>query len=101
LSGKKRSISWYYDLAQRVLRLWVRFRTYPETATHLGLLAEPGAPLVYFMQVRQLTDLLVLDEATQRLGLNSPFSPSPLDSRSGFYLSRTGQPSPLQRRPYR
>lgn len=101
MSVKKRSISWYYDLAQRVLRLWVRFRSYPETATHLGLLAEPGPPLVYFMQVRQLTDLLVLDEATQRLGLNSPFSPSPLDSRSGFYLSRTGQPSPLQRRPYR
>lgn len=96
----KHSVPWIYAWLGKILRLWVRLRTSPDSATQLGSLSEPVPPLVYCLQVRQLSDLLVLEEATQRLGLPSPFGAGPTDSRRHFYLSRTGQPSPLQLRPY-
>jgi glycerol-3-phosphate O-acyltransferase len=92
---------WLYDALQGVLRLWVKFRTNPEDASQLGPLGQLGPPMVYCFQVRQLSDLLILNEACARLGLPSPVAAGPVDHRSAYYLSTHGQPSPLQRRPYR
>jgi glycerol-3-phosphate O-acyltransferase len=69
-----------------------------------------GTPVCWALQFRQLTALVVLDEQVRRLGLPLPLAPlaaagsdgapRSVESHSFFYLTRDGQPSPLDTRPY-
>jgi glycerol-3-phosphate O-acyltransferase len=112
------------DLARRALMTLVRFeasgqeavreaaaRRMSTAAGEAGTAAAVDAPpdpapiLCYVLPVRQITALLVLEEATRRLGLPGPLQPiegAGLRERHGyFFLSRRGQPSPLGSTPYR
>lgn len=73
----------------------VSFRVLPEHPTALGI--RNNQPLFYVLQVRQLSALLVLDAAVQRLGLPSAIDATP---RRFLFLTRSGQPTPLRRNPY-
>ncbi len=88
--------------ARGLLRLVVRHRSLPEDLASLGI--DPGQPVCYALQTRQLSAFLVLDDATRGLGLPRPSAPlasGTLFERSAFFfLTRSGQPSPLQRNPY-
>jgi glycerol-3-phosphate O-acyltransferase len=80
----------------------VRFTTVPAAADQIAL--DPARPVCYALHVRQLSALLVLEEAAARLGLPSPLAPlaaGALAERSAFFfLTRSGQPSPLRPNPY-
>jgi glycerol-3-phosphate O-acyltransferase len=87
-------------LLQFVLRKLVRFGTLPESAARLHL--EGDRPVCYALPLRQLSALLILEQAAQRLGLPDPLAPLPGGGeRSSFlFLTRSGQPSPLHPNPY-
>jgi len=93
----------FVSLMQRLLRRIVRFETAPAHAEQIAI--DPERPVCYALQVRQLSALLVLDDATRRLGLPRASAPLALgdasERSSFFFLTRSGQPSPLQRNPYR
>ena len=86
-----------------VLRRLVRFETSPQQTAQIGL--DPSLPVCYALHVRQVSAWLVLDEATKLLGLpraSAPLVAPGIGERSScFFLTRSGQPSPLQRNPYR
>ncbi len=88
---------------RRVLRLVVRYRVTPADPASLAI--DRSRPVCYALHIRQLSAFLVLDEATRALGLPLPSAPLAADSlaeRSAFFfLTRTGQPSPLRPNPYR
>ncbi len=90
-------------LLRSALRLFVRYRVTPEDPARLAI--DRSLPVCYALHIRQLSAYLVLDEAARALGLPSPSAPLVADSLSErsafFFLTRTGQPSPLRRNPYR
>ena len=90
-------------LLRRVLRLVVRYRVAPADPASLAI--DRSRPVCYVLHVRQLSAFLVLDEAARALGLPLPSAPLAADSlaeRSAFFfLTRSGQPSPLRPNPYR
>ena len=89
-------------LLRPLVRLLVRHRSLPEDPETIGLL--PGRPVCYALHVRQLSAFLVLEDAARKLGLPSPSAPLAAGTASErsafFFLTRSGQPSPLQRNPY-
>jgi len=91
------------SLLRRMLRSVVRYRVVPEEPAGLGV--DRSRPVCYALHVRQLSAFLVLDEAARQLGLPLPSAPlaaEGLSERSAFFfLTRSGQPSPLRRNPYR
>lgn len=104
-----------FRLLQWLLLRVVRFKSVPGDAAALNL--APDQPVFYALHIRQLSALLVLDEAVRRLGLPSATgafagdtnfagdtkldpSQSHAERSKFFFLTRRGQPSPLQRNPY-
>lgn len=79
------------DLARRLLYLWVRTEVLPAS----GDIGE-GGPVCYVIQDRRLSNVLVLDEETRRLGLPRAGRPMMLGGttfdRAFFCLTR---PQPL------
>lgn len=98
-----------FRLLQKLLLRIVRYKTLPEDTSHLTLNTE--LPVFYALHVRQLSALLVLDDAVRSLGLPTPRTaftapaigeaPAVSERSRFFFLTRRGQPSPLQRNPYR
>lgn len=93
---------WLFALARRALRLVVRLRALPDDPALLGI--DRSRPVCYALHLRQLPALLVLDEAARALGLPLPSAPLAAEGiaerSSFFFLTRSGQPSPLRRNPY-
>lgn len=89
-------------LLRPLLRLVVRHRSLPEDPEQLGI--DRSRPVCYALHIRQLSAFLVLDDAARRLGLPLPSAPLDAGARpepsSFFFLTRSGQPSPLRRNPY-
>lgn len=89
-------------LARPLLRLVVRHRSLPEDPEQIGI--DRSRPVCYALHVRQLSAYLVLDDAARRMGLPLPSSPlaagAQPEQSSFFFLTRSGQPSPLRRNPY-
>jgi glycerol-3-phosphate O-acyltransferase len=94
---------WLVALMRPALRALVRFRVLPEEPDGLGI--DRSQPVCYALPVRQLSAFLVLDDAARQLGLPLPSAPlaaEGIGERSAFFfLTRSGQPSPLRRNPYR
>jgi glycerol-3-phosphate O-acyltransferase len=92
----------YTALLRWALRRVVRFRTMPESADKLA--GDAAGPLCYVLHVRQLSALLTLEEATERLRLPPPRGPlaagAAAENSSVLFLTRAGQPSPLRPNPY-
>lgn len=93
-----------------LLRRWLGVQVLGAEALQTGL--DRGKPLVWALPFRQLSALVVLDEQARRLGLPLPLAPLAAEGAEGtgtgallephafFYLTRSGQPSPLASRPY-
>ena len=98
-----------FKLLQSLLLRIVRFKTVPELGSAIQL--DAAKPVFYALHIRQFSALLVLDCAVSQLGLpsvtNTGVSGETLDSQGNeeqsrfFFLTRRGQPSPLQRDAYR
>ena len=88
--------------------LWVVLRRLVRaTAVHEPIDAprlDRGRPIVYALQMRQISSLLVVDDVVQKLGLPELLLPlragALAEQRSFFFLTNNGQPSPLRRNPY-
>ena len=95
--------AWLIALSRWLLLRLVRISVVPPAADAPGL--DRGQVVFYALQVRQFSAFLALDEATRQLGLPRAAAPSAGDGlrerRSFFFLTRSGQPSPLRRAPYR
>ena len=95
--------AWLIALSRWLLLRLVRISVVPPAADAPGL--DRGQVVFYALQVRQFSAFLALDEATRQLGLPRAAAPSAADGlrerRSFFFLTRSGQPSPLRRAPYR
>lgn len=80
------------SLLRRVLYLFIRTRTSPETGSTLSL--NPALPVCYVLQQRHISNLLVLEQESARLGLPRPLHALKSDSvkspRAYFFLSRSG-----------
>ncbi|MGE0312747.1 MAG: glycerol-3-phosphate 1-O-acyltransferase PlsB [Lautropia sp.] len=92
--------------ATSVIRPWLRCTVTPHDASGLGI--DPSVPLVYALHIRQWSDLVALQRAAASIGLPDPLSRvdrgagGAFDEASAFFfLTRSGQPSPLRRDPYR
>jgi glycerol-3-phosphate O-acyltransferase len=59
------------NLARRLLHLWVRLRTFPDTPVAV----DPARPVCYVLRENWLTDHLVLREAVARAGLPAADQP--------------------------
>ena len=91
-----------------LLRRWLGVQVLGADALQAGL--DRGRPLVWALPFRQLSALVVLDEQARRLGLPLPLAPlaaagadgsrADVEPHAFFYLTRSGQPSPLASRPY-
>ncbi len=105
-----------FKLLQTLLLRVVRFKTIPELGGALVL--SHDKPVFYALHIRQFSALLVLDEAVNQLGLPSATNAGSAATNAGsaalagdpasvlprsrfFFLTRRGQPSPLQRDAYR
>ncbi len=88
---------------RRALRAVVRFRCIPENPDSLGI--DRSQPVCYALHVRQLSAFVVLDDAARQCGLPLPSAPlvaeGARERSSFFFLTRSGQPSPLRPNPYR
>ena len=86
-------------LARKFLYLFVRTTILPEDLKSLQI--DPDKPVCYVMQTRFLSNLLVLETETRKSGLPRALKPirSPhlRENRSFFFLTRSDNPSPLQR----
>lgn len=86
-------------LARKLLYVFVRTTILPENLKELGL--DPDKPVCYVLQTRFFSNLLVLETETRKAGLPRALKPmqSPLlkENRSLFFLTRSDNPSPLQR----
>jgi glycerol-3-phosphate O-acyltransferase len=93
----------FLGLVRGVLHRMVRFTTSPADAAATGI--DRSRPVCYALSVRQLSAYLTLDDATRALGLPRPSVPlvagSLRESSAFFFLTRSGQPSPLRPNPYR
>ena len=80
---------WTLRLMRRTLYLWTRPKAFPETPDKLGL--DPNLPVVYVLQYRHLSNLLVLDQESRNLGLPRVMRPFQAGSfkmrKSAFFLS--------------
>jgi glycerol-3-phosphate O-acyltransferase len=89
-------------LARPLIRAMVRFSVTPKDLNQLAL--DRGKPVFYALHVRQLSAAVVLEDAVRSQGLPSAVAPlisgSLKERLSLFFLTRSGQPSPLQRNPY-
>jgi len=104
--------SWLGRLAIAVLRPVLRRLVAVQTVGADALVArlDRGQPVCYALQFRTLSTLVVLDEQTRALGLPLPLAPlaaagadgtpQAVERHSFFYLTRSGQPSPLRAQPY-
>ncbi len=92
----------FLGLLRWLLRRLVKFQTVPEASQPPSF--NPALPVCYALQVRQLSGFLLLEDATMQLGLPPPSKALQVgglrESSSYFYLTRSGQPSPLDRNPY-
>jgi len=106
-------------LMRRLLRGWVQTQVVAPEAFAAAI--DRGQPVCYALQFRQLSALLVLDEETRRHGLPVPLAPLSatgagtgdatthaaaatgrlLERHAFFYLTASGQPSPLKSQGYR
>ena len=94
--------AWLIALSRWLLLRVVRIAVVPPAADAPE--SDGSAVVFYALNVRQLSAFLVLDEATRQLGLPRAAAPDPGglgERRSFFFLTRSGQPSPLRRSPYR
>ena len=95
--------AWLIALARWALLRLVRVNIAPAAADAPPL--DRGRLVLYALHVRQLSAFLVLDEATRMLALPRASAPLAADGlqerRAYFFLTRSGQPSPLRRTPYR
>lgn len=87
-------------LLRRLLYVWVRTTVFPEEIRNLGL--DPEKPVCYVLQTRFLSNLLVLETETRRLGLPQALGRIGKTSllredRSVFFLTRRDNASPLQK----
>ncbi|MCC2637905.1 MAG: plsB [Moraxellaceae bacterium] len=86
-------------LARKLLYIFVRTTILPEDLKQLQI--DPDKPVCYVLQTRFLSNLLVLETETRKLGLpralKSMGSPQLRENRSLFFLTRSDNPSPLQR----
>lgn len=86
-------------LARKILYIFVRTTVVPENLQELQL--DPTKPVCYVLQTRFLSNLLVLETETRKAGLPRALRPmqSPLlrENRATFFLTRSDNPSPLQR----
>ncbi len=57
-------------LARKTLYFWVRTEVIPDTIPSLGI--RPGNPVIYVLETRGWSNLLVLEEECERLGLPCP-----------------------------
>lgn len=89
-------------LLRWVQRKLVRYTAVPAEADKIAF--DRTLPVCYALHVRQLSSLLVLEEAAQQIGLPRPLEPLALaasaERSSFFFLTRSGQPSPLRPNPY-
>jgi glycerol-3-phosphate O-acyltransferase len=85
--------------ARKLLYIFVRTTVLPEDLKALQL--DPDKPVCYVMQTRFLSNLLVLETETRKAGLPRALrpmqSPHLRENRSLFFLTRSDNPSPLQR----
>ena len=84
--------TWFAPLARRILYAWVRATVFAEAASGV----DPARPVVYVLQDRHLSNLLVLFEESKRAGLppaEAPLAVGELRARrSAFFLNRRRQP---------
>ena len=89
-------------LMRWLLRRLVTFQTVPEAGQPPSF--NLALPVCYALQVRQVSGFLILEDACARLGLPLPSKNLVVgqinETGSYFYLTRSGQPSPLTRNPY-
>lgn len=85
--------------ARKLLYIFVRTNVLPEDLKQLQI--DPDKPVCYVMQTRFLSNLLVLETETRKAGLPRALkamqSPLLREKRSLFFLTRSDNPSPLQR----
>lgn len=85
-------------IARKLLYVFVRTTVLPEDLRQLGI--DPAKPVCYVLQTRFLSNLLVLETETRKSGLPralKPMTALPQEDRSLFFLTRSDNPSPLQR----
>ena len=92
-------------LATLLIKPWLRPTVAPGDASTLGL--DPALPVVYALHIRQWSDLVALQRAAAMIGLPDPMArpatgPSSAfdEATAFFFLTRSGQPSPLRPNPY-
>ncbi len=92
----------YLAMLRVVLRRLVRATVVDEQMDAPGI--DRGRPIVYALQMRQVSTLLILDDVVRQLGLPEPLLPllsgAVNERRSFFFLTNNGQPTPLRRNPY-
>lgn len=83
--GLDSSLLWF---SRKCLYSWIHVDTFPRQLDQLDL--DPNKPVCYVMHGRSLTNTLVLDEETLKLGLPRPSAKlsSPRERRSIFFLKR-------------
>ncbi len=81
---------WTLNALQRLLYRWIRTNVFPEPADMLNL--RPDVPIIYVLNKRHLSNLLVLDHECRQLGLPPALRPvragSFIAHRSFFVLTR-------------
>lgn len=79
-----------HRLMRRLLSMWVRTKILPASLEEAGV--DLSRPLCFVLETNAYSNLLILEEATLRSGMPSPFSPAPDDplgsGNSYFVLKR-------------
>lgn len=70
-------------IARKVLFLWVKTEVLPSRISHLKIQAEQ--PVVYVLEARAWSHLLVLEQECERLGLPLPMDRIPVDNLSSWH----------------
>lgn len=91
--------SLFLSVARKLLYMLVRTTVLPEDLKQLQL--DPNKPVCYVLQTRFFSNLLVMEAETRKAGLpralKSMQSPHLRENRSVFFLTRSDNPSALQR----
>lgn len=86
---------WTLNALKRLLYRWIRTNVFPEQADMLNL--RPDVPIIYVLNKRHLSNLLVLDHECRQLGLPPALRPlragSFIAHRSFFVLTREADDS--------